>query len=170
MKLISITSIVCALCFTACKSSKNLSHSLNEENSNYEEASTPDEVDSLIEEIWLDLNEGQLHDLKEWLEKSDQYSIEFINREDALLMYDKAKSDFGVTLQIIADNSDPSMVGWTQFVVAKIDKDTDKRGLKTMLEDASSEIHLILELGNRWLSLEGKYVEVEYGNFEYIKK
>ena len=52
----------------------------------------------------------------------------------------------------------------------QLDKDTDKHGLKTMLEDASSEIHLILELGNRWLSLGGKYVEVEYGNFEYIKK
>ncbi len=128
-------------------------------------SSSAAEVDSLIEEIWLDVNEGTEVPLDQWMAKSPKNEIDFINRKDALAMAANAKGKFSVSLSVIVDSEDPT---WTQFVIARVDKVSDKEGLKALLIEASSENHLEAELGNKWLYLGGKYKGDDSG--EYLKK
>ena len=108
-----------------------------------------EEVDSLVQELWLDLNGSKLIPLKDWMAKPNN-TVDFLSREEAIKVADASLKEHRVELLAVTDAQLPT---WTQFVVCDATKVADKVAYKSFLMSASAGKKLEVEYGNRWVVL-----------------
>lgn len=127
------------------------------------EERTAEDVDDTVEGIWLDLNEGKLVPLGEWLKSDPENTLEWISNKDAVELERAVKEKYGVQLCAISESDLPN---YTVAIVVKMPKGVDREGLKQALLAVPSEYKADLEMGNRWIILDGLVGE----GGEYIRK
>lgn len=110
------------------------------------EGGDPGEVDSLVEEVWLDLNESTLAPLKDWAAQPAN-EVDFLSREEALSVAQKSLAEHRVELLAVTDSDLPD---WTQFIVCDATRIEDREAFRKLLISATAAKKLEVEFGNKW--------------------
>ena len=143
--------------FSSSESDKLNASNVHDEGDYY----SADDVDSMIEETWIELNEEKPIPLDKWLHSNTRRAVEWISKPTAIDVQQKVSEKFGVTLCAL-DN--PDLPEYTTALVAKIDDSVSKAALKKLLLSAQSPYQLSVRFGNRWvmydavLDEQGEYV------------
>lgn len=116
------------------------------------ESWSPAELDSTVEEVWIGDTGGKVVPLDQWLRSNNENTLEWISRNDALTLHGATRKNFGIELSAISETMLPN---YTVAVVATIPKGIDRSSLKRFLESAPSKFQVEVELGNKWLALDG---------------
>ena len=111
------------------------------------QSSKPEEVDSLVQELWLDLNGFKLLPLKDWAAQPNN-KVDFLSRAEAVRVAEASLKDHQVELLAVIDGQLPA---WAQFVVCDASKVTNQVAYKSFLMSASTRKKLEVEFGNRWM-------------------
>ena len=157
MKLKKTILLACILALSSCSEPSSLSDQLNLENvRNADDAYTATEVDEMVEDIWFDSNGGKPVPLDLWLGEDEDRELEWISREEAIVLFNGVKAAFNVNLCAV---SEPDVHESTLSLVAKVDKVEDKRGLKRLFARSSSTHKVEIEFGHKWVTVDGELTD-----------
>jgi hypothetical protein len=115
-----------------------------------EEARSPNEVDSLVDEVWIELNGWKPVPLKQWLAESASNEVDFLTREEALRIAERSLKEYGVELLAVTGDDTPH---WSQFVIGRASGIKDKPAYTQALLAASARRTLEIEYGVKWVVL-----------------
>ena len=121
------------------------------------------ELDELIEDVWIDLNEGKVVSLDKWFAGRQSRTLEWINRDDALGLYKESNERFKVQLCAVVENETPD---YTVALVAKMPDSIDRSSFEQLVGAASEKYKVSVEYGIKWLTVDGELDE----RGEYIPK
>ena len=124
---------------------------------------TASDVDLMIEDIWIDLNGEKPVGLPQWFAGRETRRIEWLEKAEAIRVYEQVKAQFGVELNGLLSEE---MADYTTSVVGRLGKETDLAGLKAFLLSVPSQYQLSVRLGERWVMFDGRLDE----NGEYVPK
>ena len=115
-----------------------------------DDAPSPSEVDSLVDETWIELNNWKPIPLKQWLSQSDANEVDFLTRKEAVNIAERSLKEHGVELLAVTGDDTPH---WAQFVVGKVKDLKDKAAYTEALLAASASRKLEVEYGVKWMVL-----------------
>jgi hypothetical protein len=115
-----------------------------------DEARSREDLDSLVDETWIDLNSWKPIPLKQWLAESEANQVDFLTREEAARIAERSLKDHGVELLAVTGDDTPH---WAQFVIGRVKELKDEPAYTRVLLDSSASRTLEVEYGVEWVVL-----------------